>query len=64
MEAKNTSDGRGTNRSYLEFGGTVDVQNTCSVIRIHDPDLKIDYFITFNYGDFADVCKRFHRIMI
>ncbi len=36
MEAKNTRDGRGTNRSYLEFGGTVDVQNTCSVIRIHD----------------------------
>jgi hypothetical protein len=39
MEAKNTYDGRGTNRSYLEIGGTVDVQNTCSVTRAHNPIL-------------------------
>ncbi len=31
---------------------------------LSEPDLKIDYFITFNYGDFADVCKQFRRIMI
>jgi hypothetical protein len=37
MEAKNTYDGGGINKSYLEIGGTVDVQNTCSVIGIHDP---------------------------
>ncbi len=39
---------------------------TDRVIRnmLSEPDLKIDYFITFNHGDFADVCKRFRRIMI
>ncbi|CAG0995289.1 MAG: hypothetical protein MPEBLZ_04134 [Candidatus Methanoperedens nitroreducens] len=39
---------------------------TDRVIRnmLSEPDLKIDYFITFNYGDFGDVCKRFHRRMI
>lgn len=37
MEAKNTYDGRETNRLYLEIGATVDVQNTCSVISVHDP---------------------------
>ncbi len=39
---------------------------TDRVIRnvLSEPDLKIDYFITFNYGDFVDVCKRFHRTMI
>lgn len=39
---------------------------TDRVIRnmLSEPDLKIDYFITFNQGDFGDVCKRFHRIMI
>jgi predicted nucleic acid-binding protein len=39
---------------------------TDRVIRniLSEPDLKIDYFITFNHGDFADVCKKFRRVMI
>lgn len=39
---------------------------TDRVIRnmLSEPNLKIDYFLTFNYGDFADVCKLFHRTMI
>lgn len=31
---------------------------------LSDPNLKIDYFITFNKGDFIDICIRFHRILL
>lgn len=39
---------------------------TDRVIRnmLSDPNLKIDYFITFNRGDFIDVCTRFHRKLL
>ncbi len=31
---------------------------------LSEPNLRIDYFITFNRGDFIDVCMRFHRILL
>ncbi len=31
---------------------------------LSDVSLRIDYFITFNVKDFADVCKKFHRTVI
>lgn len=36
---------------------------TDRVIRkiLSDKSIKIDYFITFNQGDFVDVCKRYNR---
>ena len=39
---------------------------TDRVIRnmLSEPNLKIDYFFTFNTRDFIDVCKRFNRAMI
>ena len=39
---------------------------TDRVIRnmLSEPNLKIDYFITFNKGDFIDVCTRFHRKLL
>ena len=39
---------------------------TDRVIRnmLSEPDLKIDYFITFDCGHFSDVCKQFHRTII
>ncbi len=27
-------------------------------------NIRIDYFITFNSGDFADVCRRYNRVII
>jgi hypothetical protein len=29
-----------------------------------DTALRIDYFITFNPGDFADVCRKYRRILV
>lgn len=29
-----------------------------------DTALRIDYFVTFNPGDFADVCHKFRRMMV
>lgn len=39
---------------------------TDRVIRnmLSEPNLKIDYFITFNKGDFIDVCTKFHRKLL
>lgn len=52
-----------TMRDPLHYRG---LSLTDRVIRnmLSEASLKIDYFITFNYGDFSDVCKRFHREMI
>lgn len=39
---------------------------TDRVIRnmLSEPNLKIDFFITFNKEDFIDVCTKFHRTLL
>jgi predicted nucleic acid-binding protein len=29
-----------------------------------DTKLRIDYFVTFNPGDFSDVCRKYRRVMV
>lgn len=31
---------------------------------LSEPNIKIDYFITYNHGDFVDICKKYHRILL
>lgn len=52
-----------TLRDPLHYRG---LSLTDRVIRnmLSDPNLKIDYFITFDREDFIDICLRFHRILL
>ena len=40
MDAKNTSDSRRNDRSYMDYQGANGVQDAFSIVRVHDPMVK------------------------